>query len=67
MTRLRLGSPAALRRKPPLDDDCDDDPTEKEEFADLLREGQDLRRAFEARTAGMRVLTAEDLARRSRG
>ena len=64
---LRLGSPAALRREPTLDPPDEDPRIAEREFDELVREGQDLRRAFEARTAGMRVLTAEDLARRSRG
>lgn len=35
-------------------------------FQELVREGQELRRAFEARTAKMRVITPDDMKVRSR-
>lgn len=35
-------------------------------FEALVREGQELRRTFDARTAGMRVITADDMKTRSR-
>jgi hypothetical protein len=37
-----------------------------ERFEELIREGQELRRAFDRHSAPMRQLTADDLARRSR-
>ena len=59
MTRRKHGEPAHQPLAP-------HDEGEAVAFQALVREGQEMRRAFEAKTAKMRIITPDDLKVRSR-
>lgn len=45
---------------------CEGQVLDQQTFRRLLAEGQELRRVFDAQTAGMRVITPDDMKTRSR-